>query len=108
MQDSKLGEVMATILIVEEEPYVQTLYAEGLEGEGYETTTVDNFEEACRLLEHSSFDLVIINLGIADPRNSVYLEKFLDFECDLIILAHVDKQAPGADLQTRNSTAALM
>lgn len=98
---------MATMLIVEEEPYVQTLYAEGLEGEGYEITTLNNFEDACRLLEDSSFDLVIVNLGPAHPRNAVYLEKFLDFSCDLMILAHVDKQAPGTDLQARNSTAAL-
>jgi CheY-like chemotaxis protein len=94
---------MVKILIVEPEPNLQMLYADDLHEEKYEAVTVNSYDEACRLLEHTSFDLVIVNLGLSDPANSVYMEKFLDLDCDLMILAYAGGAVASDELQTRRA-----
>ena len=50
------------ILIVDDDPTLQILCAEELISNGYETTVVDNGQEACVALRETVFDLIVCDL----------------------------------------------
>ncbi|MDX2214303.1 MAG: response regulator [Oculatellaceae cyanobacterium bins.114] len=55
---------MNRILIAEDEPRLAAFIAKGLKQNGYETTVVQDGEQALRLLEQPSFDLLLLDLGL--------------------------------------------
>jgi DNA-binding response OmpR family regulator len=57
---------MAKIMVVENEQYLRRLYREELEYEGHEVVAVGFGKEALRLLDENTFDLVLLDLRIAD------------------------------------------
>jgi DNA-binding NtrC family response regulator len=57
---------MAKILIVDDEVNVRKLYSEELAGDGHETVSVGEVDEAYRLIEAEAPDIVILDLKLGD------------------------------------------
>jgi DNA-binding response OmpR family regulator len=79
-----------------------------LEEEGHSLVTVHNCKDACVLLAHSPADFVIINLALTNADALQYVEKILDFDCDLMILGHADKSARDDNFRSLDVAKALV
>ncbi|GBD93535.1 sporulation initiation phosphotransferase F [bacterium BMS3Abin05] len=68
---------MIRILIVEDEESLRLLYQEELEQEGYEVTVVESGEEAIKILEEDSIDLVVLDIRLTGMNGLEALEEML-------------------------------
>lgn len=66
---------MNRILIVEDERRIVTFLEKGLQANGYTTTVVNNGHEVSRLTVDSSFDLMILDLGLPGKDGLAVLEE---------------------------------
>ena len=57
---------MPRILIVEDEPNIQSFLKKGLEVKGFNTDTASNGQQAVEMVFQSEFDLIILDLGLPD------------------------------------------
>jgi DNA-binding response OmpR family regulator len=55
---------MKTILVVEDERHLQTLYSQELAAEGYQVIAVGNGGEALEKLKHNAIDLAILDIKL--------------------------------------------
>jgi DNA-binding NtrC family response regulator len=63
------------ILIVDDEPEIRRILAEGLSSNGYAVHSAENAENALQLLERESFDLVIADMRLPDKSGLHLLER---------------------------------
>ncbi|SDP93844.1 two-component system, NtrC family, response regulator PilR [Rhodoferax sp. OV413] len=61
-----LSNPAATVLVVDDEPDLRTLYELTLLREGYRIETAGDLQEARQLLQHSRFDVVITDMRLPD------------------------------------------
>jgi two-component system nitrogen regulation response regulator GlnG len=65
----------ASILLVEDEPIVLRVLADALEDSGFSVTTSDNCQDAVRLLEAGTFDLLITDLVLGDGNGVALIDE---------------------------------
>lgn len=66
---------MAHILIAEDEPRIAAFLEKGLQSNGFSTTTVHNGWDATAMALESSFDLMILDLGLPGKDGMLVLEE---------------------------------
>lgn len=64
---------MARILIVDDEVNVLKLYSEELEKEGHQTLLAKNIEEAVKVTENESPDLIVLDIKLGEESGIDYL-----------------------------------
>jgi DNA-binding response OmpR family regulator len=86
---------MNRILVVEDEPDIAGLLEKGLRANGYETTLADDGASAGIHLKSSSFDLVILDLGLPETDGITVLQELRrkDHRTPVIILTGRDRGA---------------
>jgi len=67
-QDARWRRVVATILLVEDQPNQQLLYQLVLEDDGYCVERADGIDVAIQILNETMIDLVVLDLGLSDRR----------------------------------------
>ena len=77
---------MATILVVDDEKNICTLYKQELEKEGYSVFTALNAEEAMEILDREKIDVVVLDLRMPGTHGIDALEKMMVKQRDLSVL----------------------
>lgn len=57
---------MATILLIDDEDQVRTLFQVALEGAGYCVLTAENGKHGLRILQHQEADLILVDIFMPD------------------------------------------
>ena len=68
---------MKKILVVEDEDDLRLLYQQELEQEGYDVVTVESGEEAIKVLEKESINLVVLDIRLTGMNGLEALEEML-------------------------------
>ena len=69
---------MASILIVDDEPGVRTLYSTVLTCEGHQVSIADNCTEAGRILKSEEIDLVVLDIQIKQESGLDMLQSIIN------------------------------
>jgi len=77
---------MATILVVDDEKNIRTLYRKELEKEGYTVLTAEDAEKAMEVLEKEKIDVVILDVRMPGMHGIDALEKMIVKKRDLSVL----------------------
>ena len=77
---------MATILVVDDEKNIRTLYKSEFENEGYSVHTVADAERAMEILESEKIDIVILDIRLPEMQGIEALEKMIVKKRDLSVL----------------------
>jgi len=62
-------EIKQIILVIEDDPNVQSIYQELLSKEGYKITLTDTVDKACDSLSKSSTDLILLDIMLPGGKN---------------------------------------
>lgn len=77
---------MVTILIVDDDKNIRTLYATELADEGYNVLTAENADEAMKILDEKKVDLVILDMKMPGTHGIDALEQMMVHKRDLAVL----------------------
>lgn len=77
---------MAHLLLVDDERDLRTLYAEELGDEGHEVKTAASRAEALELLDHFSFDLLILDIQLDKESGLDLLQQLAGQKLDLPVI----------------------
>ena len=90
-------EVMARVLVVDDEPDSVELLQEFLTGKGYEIVTASNGEEALRKLKEERPHLVLLDVRMPDMNGLDVLRKIREFdqEVGVIMVTAVNEEDTG-------------
>ena len=58
----RVGNPMATILLIDDEASMRRLFQVALEGAGYQVLTAENGKHGLRVLEHQAADLIVVDI----------------------------------------------
>src|SRR5262249_60220911 len=62
------------VLVVEDDPALRAAIRDGLAGNGFAVDVTDRAEDARRLLRESTFDVIVLDLGLPDEDGMAVLE----------------------------------
>ncbi len=79
-------EPMATILVVDDEKNIRTLYTMELSKEGYKVLTAETAEEAMDILDREKVDVVILDIRLPGMHGIDALEKMIVKRRDLAVI----------------------
>lgn len=82
----KRGIAMVTILVVDDEKNIRTLYRKELEKEGYTVIAVEDAEKAMEVLDSEKIDLVVLDIRMPGMHGIDALEKMIVKRRDLSVL----------------------
>jgi DNA-binding NtrC family response regulator len=74
------------ILVIEDDLTIQKLMARLLAQYHYEIVTVSTAEEALKLIEESSFDLITLDLNLPGMNSNQFLVKLSDYQPHIPVL----------------------
>jgi DNA-binding NtrC family response regulator len=74
------------ILIVDDEKNVRLMLAQSLEPVGYQISTATNGEEALRLLEQDTFDLILSDLKMPKMNGMEFLHRVVDLHPEIRVV----------------------
>ncbi len=77
---------MATILVVDDEKNIRTLYKQELEKEGYSVLVAEDAERGMEILDREKIDLVILDIRMPGIHGIDALEKMIVKKRDLSVL----------------------
>jgi len=77
---------MATVLVVDDEKNIRTLYKKELEKEGYAVHTAEDAERAMEILDKEKIDVVILDIRLPGMHGIDALEKMIVKKRDLAVL----------------------
>jgi EAL domain-containing protein (putative c-di-GMP-specific phosphodiesterase class I) len=80
------GARRANILIVDDEPALSRGLARALEADGYTVTTMDDAEEASRLLKHESFDAIVSDISMPRMNGLQFLRSAREHDLEVPVL----------------------
>ncbi|HEY3595010.1 MAG TPA: EAL domain-containing protein [Polyangiaceae bacterium] len=75
-----------TILIVDDEPKLARGLARALEADGYVVKTMDDAEEASRLLQHESFDAIVSDISMPRMNGLQFLRQAREHDLEVPVL----------------------
>lgn len=77
---------MKTILVIEDEKHLQTLYALELGAEGYNVVTVGSGNEALERLRNNRVDLAILDIKLENENGLEVLRNLMEQQRDLKVI----------------------
>ncbi len=68
---------MFTIMVVDDEQEIRSLYSTALSGEGYQVVAVESCSEATKNLENQQIDLVVLDIQLKQQKSGLDMLKIL-------------------------------
>ncbi|HZT97764.1 MAG TPA: response regulator [Chloroflexota bacterium] len=84
---SRTSSTRRSILIVEDEEYIQNILTEGLTDEGFAVTMVDSSRAALETLDRQHPDIVLLDLMLPEEHNGLELAPAILRRCSVPIIA---------------------
>jgi two-component system, response regulator, stage 0 sporulation protein F len=81
-----IGENMETILVVDDDSSIRSLYSMELSDEGYKVITTDDGQEALNIIENMHVDLVVLDIKMPKMDGLTALKRILELNKNMPII----------------------
>ena len=99
---------MKTILIVEDERNLRTLYSQELRAEGYEVIAVSSSHEALQQVNEHAVDLAVVDIKLGDESGLELSQKLMNIKQDIKIILNSAYSRYMSDFKSWSADAYLV